>query len=101
MNSIVIGSKKMTSWKSFCRVVFVDVTFRAERSDNRKYVCERRLIHGEIRGRTRFVLSGACLLAMAKNVCFHSCHISFGSENALTLSQDCNEMSFGKLCQNF
>ena len=43
MNSIVIGSKKMTSWKSFCRVVFADVTFRAERSDNRKYVCERRL----------------------------------------------------------
>ena len=24
-------------------VVFADVTFRAERSDNRKYVCERRL----------------------------------------------------------
>ena len=30
-----------------CGVVFADVTFRAERSDNRKHVCERRLTHLE------------------------------------------------------
>ena len=44
MNSIVIGSKKTTSWKSFCRVVFADVTFRAERRDNQKYICKGRLM---------------------------------------------------------
>ena len=55
------------------------------------------VIHGEVRAQTRFVLSGAYLLAVAKNVCFHTCHISFGLENAYTFSQDWDEMSFRKL----
>ena len=46
------------------------------------------MIHGEVCARTRFVLGGAYLLAFAKNVCFHSCRISFGLENAYTFSQD-------------
>ena len=46
------------------------------------------VIHVEVRARTRFVLGGAYLLAFSKNVCFHSCHISFGLENAYTFSQD-------------
>ena len=40
------------------------------------------VIHGELRKRTRFVLSGADLLTMAKNA------QKFGLENARTFSQD-------------
>ena len=54
------------------------------------------VIHGEVRAQTRFVLSGAYLLAVAKNVCFHTCQISFGLENAYTFSQDCSELAFCK-----
>ena len=39
------------------------------------------VIHGELRANV-FVLSGAWLLAFAKIVCFHTCRISFGLENA-------------------